>query len=124
MGILNLVEKQGSCTIFAILGSPSIQIKTGGKHTNLLRRIPCIPLRLKVYGWMKRSLTFVRVLGRPRNKNKYCLATGPDLGVCTSTLKSFGLFAHFLHYSLRFNIPGQKNIYYHWAKCAKVKFSG
>ena len=48
--------------------------------------------------WLdKRSLTFVRALGRPRNENKYLLAAGPDLGFCTSTLKSFRLLAHSLH---------------------------
>ena len=40
---------------------------------------------------IKRSLEFVGVLGDPRNKN--VLAAGPDLGFCTSTLKSFILLA-------------------------------
>ena len=55
---------------------------------------------------IKRSLTCVGVLGRPRNKNKCFLAAGPDFVFCTSTLKSFRLLAHFLHLTLGLNIPG------------------
>ena len=76
MEILKLVEKQGLRTKCSWLGSPSIKIpKKCGKHTNFLRRFQCIPLRLELYGWMKRSLTFVRVLGSPRNKLSSCRKT-------------------------------------------------
>ena len=80
--------------------------KAGGKHTHFLRRFQCIPLRLEVYGWIKRSLKFVRALGSPRTKKM--LAAGPDLGFCTSTLKSFRLLPHFQHLTLRFDISGYK----------------
>ena len=59
---------------------PSKTPKTSGKHTNFLKRFQCISLRLEVYGGIKRSLTFVGVLASPRTKNKYLLASGPDLG--------------------------------------------
>ena len=32
--------------------------------------------------------------------------TGPDLGICTSTLKAFILLAHSLHLPQEFHIPG------------------
>ena len=74
---------------------PSKLKQHGGKHTNCLRRFQCIPLRLELYGWMKRSLTFVRVLGSPRNKlsssrNKNCfLHFYPEIFYFISSFSTF-----------------------------------
>ena len=80
--------------------------KTSSKDTNCLRRFRCISSWWGVYGWVKRSMTFVGVLANPRNKNKGFLAARPNLSFCISTLKSFRLLAHFLHLALRRYIPG------------------
>ena len=84
------------------------------KGIHFLRRFQRIPLRLKVKGWIKRSLEFVRVLGSPRNKNKYLLASRPDLGFCTSTLKSFRFLDPFPHLNLKNHNLGSKK-YCSWA---------
>ena len=54
---------------------------------------------------MKRSLTFVGVLGSPRNKDEYLLAAGPDLDF-SSTLESFILLPLSVELFLNSHIPG------------------
>ena len=47
--------------------------KESSQDINFLKRLQCISLLLEVYGWIKRSLKIVGVLGNPRNINKYLL---------------------------------------------------
>ena len=54
-------------------------------------------------GVEKKSLTFVGIIGNPRNTNKYF---GGEIWVFTSTLKSFILLAPFLHLPLDSSMPG------------------
>ena len=56
---------------------PTKPHKKTSKDTNFLKRFQCISLWLGVYGWIKRSLRFVGVLGSPRNKNKCFFAARP-----------------------------------------------
>ena len=44
---------------------------------------------MALYGWVKKSLTFVGAPGSPRNKDKCFLAVVPVLGFCISTVQSF-----------------------------------